>query len=153
MRPEERNSVPGDRGGSFERWSPGLLLRLTAVFEGATALALLAMPSLPVWALFGQPLDAGMARLGLRLAGAALLALAIACWWIGDDGAGRAARGLVSAMLVYDLLAIGLLLYGRFILSMAGVGLWPAVAAHTALAVWCVAALARRAPASGFDAG
>jgi hypothetical protein len=127
------------------RVSAGPLLRVTALVEGATAVALLLLPSLTGWLLFGQPLDAPLAQLAARIAGAALLSLAIACWWIGAEPAGRAARGLVMAVLVYNLIALGVLIYGGVGLSLSGMALWPAIAAHAALALWCGAALLARA--------
>jgi hypothetical protein len=76
-----------------------------------------------------------------RVAGAALLALAIACWRAADDAQSRAAVGLVVSLLVYDLIAAALLFYAWFGLEQSGVGLWVAIVAHVLLAFWCVAGL------------
>jgi hypothetical protein len=126
------------------RMTVGVLLRISAMLEGTVALVFLFDPSLPVWALFGQPLDAAPTQLAARIAGAALLSLAMACWWAGADSASRAASSLVAALLVYDLLAIFLLLHARMVLTLSGIGLWPAVVLHAALALWCMAALRQR---------
>jgi hypothetical protein len=150
-------SARTDDGASGPAWKSGdaaddrlgrmtvrVLLRISATLEGAMALVFFFDPSLPVWALFGQPLDGALAQLAARIAGAALLSLAMACWWAGADSASRAASGLVAALLVYGLLAIFLLLYARMVLTLSGVGLWPPVILLAVLALWCMAALRQR---------
>ncbi|HKF63708.1 MAG TPA: hypothetical protein VKB42_20215 [Dongiaceae bacterium] len=119
----------------------GLLLRTTALLEGLAGLGFLLLPSLPLEILFGQAPDKVLGLLVARIAGAALLALATACWWAGKDTANRRAAGLVGALLLYDTLAVLLLLYGGLSLELSGIGLWPAVVGHIALAAWSVAVL------------
>jgi len=76
-----------------------------------------------------------------RVAGAALLALGIACGTVPVDERGRAALALIVPMLVYNLAVAALLVHAHFGLELSGIGLWPAVVVHAALAVWCVACL------------
>ncbi len=120
------------------------LLIATAGLECVTGLALLASPALPVSILLGTPFDvpAGVA-LG-RVAGAALLALALACWRARDDSHGRAAAGLIVALLVYNVATVAILIHARIGAGLGGIGLWPAVILHAALAVWCTASLQRK---------
>ena len=118
-----------------------LLLLVTAIAEGATGAALLLAPNVPVWILFGQSLDSALALLIGRVAGAALLALGIACWRAADDAQSPAAVGLVVSLLIYDLIAAALLFYAWFGLEQSGVGLWVAIVAHLLLALWCIAGL------------
>ncbi len=55
------------------------LLKLTAVIEGTTGLALMAVPSVVVRLLLGAEISGASIPLG-RVAGFALLSLGIACW-------------------------------------------------------------------------
>lgn len=116
------------------------LLVVTALLEATTGLALLLSPSLPISILLGSPLDAPAGSIVSRVAGAALLALGVACWVARDDH-GRAANGIVTAMLLYNLSAVALLAYAGLGVGLSGIGLWPAVMLHTGLAVWCVTGL------------
>jgi hypothetical protein len=119
------------------------LLAITAVLEAATGLALLASPPLVAGILLGASLDAPAAVVVGRVAGAALLALGAACWLARDDGPSRAARGLVAAMLLYNIAAVVVLAYAGAGLAPGTIFLWLAVVLHAALAVWCVACLGR----------
>jgi hypothetical protein len=121
------------------------LLKLTALIEAATGLGLIAVPSVVVRLLLGSPLDTSAAVMLARVAGAALLALGVACWLARDDTQSRTARGLVVAMLIYNIAATAFLAFAGIGLGRHGVALWPAVVLHAAMAVWCVACL-RRGP-------
>src|SRR5438128_10894006 len=117
------------------------LLKLTAVIEMATGLGLMTVPSVVVRLLLGSPLDTSAAVMLARVAGAALLALGVACWLARDDTQSRATRGLVVAMLMYNLVATAVLAFAGIGLGLHGVVLWPAVVLHAAMGAWCVACL------------
>ena len=119
------------------------LLKLTAIIEAATGLGLIAVPSVVVRLLLGSPLDTSAAVMLGRVAGAALLALGVACWLARDDTQSRAARGLVVAMLMYNIPATAVLAFAGIALGLHGVALWPAVALHAVMAVWCITTLLR----------
>jgi len=119
------------------------LLKLTAIIEMATGLGLLAVPSVVVRLLLGSPLDTSVAAMLGRVAGAALLALGVACWIARDDTQSRAARGLVVAMLIYNIAATAVLAFAGIGLGLHGVVLWPAVVLHAAMGAWCGACLRR----------
>ncbi len=121
------------------------LLKLTGIIETATGLGLMAVPSVVVRLLLGSPLDASAAVMLARVAGAALLALGVACWLARDDTQSRAARGLVVAMLIYNIAATALLAFAGIGLGLHGIALWPAVVLHAAMAIWCIVCL-RRSP-------
>ena len=113
------------------------LLRLTGLLEGGTALALLLLPAIVFEFLFGQALSSVPALLGGRIAGAALVSLAVASWSAAKGGAGTTG-GIVRAMLLYNSLMLALLLYARMGLGLLGIALWPAVIVHILMAGWCV---------------
>jgi hypothetical protein len=112
------------------------LLVITAALEAGTGLGLLAAPSVVAQVLLGGTLDAPAAVTVARVAGAALLALGMACWLARDNG-----RALVVAMLFYNIVAVAVLAHAALGLALSGIGLWPAIGLHAALAGWCAAAL------------
>jgi len=118
------------------------LLKFTAIIEAATGLGLIAVPAIVVRLLLGAEISGASIPLG-RVAGAALLALGVACWLARDDTQSRAARGLVVAMLMYNIVATAVLAFAGIGLGLHGVALWPAVVLHAAMAVWCGARLRR----------
>jgi hypothetical protein len=113
----------------------------TALIEAGAGLGLLASPALAVSILIGAPFDTPAGSVVGRVAGAALLALALASWRARDDGHTRAAAGIVSAMLLYNVVVGLLLTYAGTSLRLFGVALWPAVAVHAVMALWCSATL------------
>jgi hypothetical protein len=121
------------------------LFVVTAVAEIGTGLALLLSPQFLVSMLLGTPLGAAGAQPVARVAGAALLSLGLACWLARDDEHSRLAAGLIAAMLMYNAAAVAVLAHAGIVLRLFGIGLWPALLLHAALAVWCLACL-RNAP-------
>ena len=119
------------------------LLKLTAIIEAATGLGLMAVPSVVVRLLLGSPLDTSAAAMLGRVAGAALLALGVACWLARGDTLSRATRGLVVAMLIYNLVATALLAFAGIGFQLHGVVLWPAVVLHAVMGAWCITPLLR----------
>ena len=117
-------------------------LILTAIIEAATGLALIALPAIVVRLLLGAEISGASVPLG-RVAGAALLALGVACLLARDDTQSPAARGLVVAMLTYNILATAVLAFAGIGLGLHGVALWPAVVLHAAMGVWCIVCLGR----------
>jgi hypothetical protein len=99
------------------------VLIFAAVGEVATGLALLVVPSLVGWLLFGEEL-AGLAIPVARVTGIALIALGIACW---------PGPPLVG-MLTYSVLVTLYLAY-LGLEGLTGAFLWPAVAFHAVLSI------------------
>lgn len=120
------------------------LLIVTAVIEGGTGLMLVAAPSVVTWLLLSSSLDGSVSLIVARLTGLALLTLTVACWLARLDGETRAATGLVTAMVLYNVGATILLAYAGLGLRFYGILLWPAVLLHTAMSIWCIMQLLRR---------
>jgi hypothetical protein len=119
------------------------LLTLTALLEAVTGLALLAVPSIVVRLLLGAEISGASIPLG-RVAGAALFALGVACWLAKYDEQSCAARGLVTAMVLYNLGTVVILGAAGIRSQSVGVALWPAVILHAAMTVWCITSLLRK---------
>jgi hypothetical protein len=86
---------------SGEQW-----VAVAAGVEAVTGLVLIIRPSVFVWLLFGAELSGAGQALG-RLAGFALLALALACW----PGGGADVRSALRALLVFSVLVTLYLAY------------------------------------------
>jgi len=123
--------------------STALLLIVTALIEAPTGLVLLVSPPLVARILLGAALDAPAALVVGRMAGAALFSLSGACWLARDEGPSRAVGGLVVALLLYNCAAVAVLARAAISETMVGVLMWPVLALHTALAVWCLVCLRR----------
>ena len=127
------------------------LLTITAALEAGTGVALAVAPSSVVLVLLGSPLGSPASLVIGRVLGAALFSLGAACRGGRDDAPGRTAVGLLTAMPLDNIAVVSLLGYARTGPGMSGVGLWPAVILHSALAAGCVACLrtARRKVSGG----
>lgn len=119
------------------------LLLVTAIVEAAAGVALLVFPSGCVLLLLGVPLEESAAVTLGRVAGAALLALGAANWFARFDEQSLAARGLVGAMVVYNLGAALILGTAGILSQPVGILLWPGVVLHAGMADWCVICLLR----------
>ena len=117
------------------------ILTITALVEGATGLALVIIPSSVVTVLLGTSLTDISAILIARLAGAALITIAIACWLSRSNTHSAA---IVKAMLGYNAFSIVLLVYAVLVEHISGPGLWPAVILHLGLLIWCLSSLRPR---------
>ena len=122
------------------------LLRLAAVIEGITGLVLMADAPLFLKLLLGDGTDERAAAIG-RLAGIALMALALACW--PASGAADSAAAPVRAMFIYNLAVTVYLGLLRFSGQATGRLLWLAVVVHAVFTIlfvrsWINAPLARQ---------
>jgi hypothetical protein len=99
------------------------VLIFAAIFEAATGLALLIIPSVVGQLLLGGELTGLIISLG-RVTGIALIALAVACW------PGFTA---LCGMLTYSTLATVYLAYLGLRGEWVGLLLWPAVVLHALL--------------------
>jgi hypothetical protein len=124
--------------------NPKQLLSTMGAAEAATGLVAAVAPSLLVELLLGAAPSNAAGVTVSRVAGVAILALGVACWLAREDPAGRAAKGLVAAMLLYNAALVAILVLGWTSQGLHGIALWPVVLAHAALAIWYVAAVSAR---------
>ncbi len=113
----------------------------TALIELGAGLALLSFPSAAVTLLLGAPLETPGALTVARVGGAALLTLGVAFWLARGDTQSRATRGLVAAMVLYNLGATIVLGAAGIRSQLVGLILWPAVVLHAAMTIWCIMSL------------
>ena len=115
-----------------------LLLIIAAVIEAGAGLALLLIPTVAVSALLGASLDTATGLVAGRIAGAALVGLAIACWQARNGERGSPATGVVEAMSFYNFAAAMVLVYAGIRLELRSALLWPVIVLHLGLGAWCV---------------
>jgi hypothetical protein len=118
-----------------------LLLLITACAEAAIGVCLLLSPAVVFWPLLGLEKVTADATLVGRIAGAALLAIGVASSIARNDTITSSQLGLLTGILIYNAAASMLLVFAGAVLKMNGVLLWPTVALHAILAVWCTASI------------
>jgi hypothetical protein len=114
------------------------------MIEGGAGVVLLCLPSAAAVLLLGKPLEAPAALTVARIGGTGLLTLGAAFWLARGDAQSRAARGLVAAVVLYNLGAVLILGAAGLRSESAGIALWPAVVLHAVMTVSCVASLLTR---------
>jgi hypothetical protein len=80
--------------------------------------------------LLGVPLDTPTGLVAARIAGAALAALAIACWQAKNGERGSPATGVIQAMSFYNFTAAMVLFYAGIRLDLRSVFIWPTIVLH-----------------------
>jgi hypothetical protein len=113
------------------------LLSVTAVIEVTTGLLALVSPPVLLALLLGIDQSSPEVIFTGRIASAALLALGVACWF----GRCEKGSGLLTSVLIYDASAAVILAFTGLSSILVGIALWPAVALHAALALWCMVCL------------
>ncbi len=104
------------------------VLALSCGLEALTGLGMLVAPAVVVKLIFGTGVEGSATIIG-KIAGLALLSLAIACWPSGATG-----RGACFALLFYNLLVGLLLAVTAATATTAGLLLWLVVVSHLTLA-------------------
>ncbi|HEU5430367.1 MAG TPA: hypothetical protein VFU81_01820 [Thermomicrobiales bacterium] len=111
-------------------------LLVTAIVEIGAGLALLIVPNaVSAWLLGAASSDPASLFLA-RWVGVALLAIGVASGLAREDAGGPARRGVLVAVVFYDVAAVLLLISATLGPRLAGPALWPAVVLHTLLAGW-----------------
>lgn len=131
------------------------LLGVTAVVELTAAAALLAVPSPVARLLLGVGLESPAANVVARIAGAALLSIGLTCWLARSSPEGASRDGRIAGLLAYNAAVAALLVLAAVVEYLHGIALWPAVALHAGLSIWCGACLRRsgRDQSAGFESG
>jgi hypothetical protein len=121
------------------------LLMIATGVETLAGVGLVIVPDATMQILFGGRPDSVGMMMG-RVAGLALLALALACWGARSDAGGEARAATVGAITLYNA-AGGILLVLFAATGQAnGLGVWSAALCHLALAAGFLAS--RRRPGS-----
>jgi hypothetical protein len=108
-------------------------LLLTAMLEGLTGIALIALPRTIGLFLLGEPDDGFGETILMMLAGAAIFSLATICWLLRDLSD---LSKLVAGMIIYNIVIAAVSLYGILNFGISGPGFWLIVIAHSGLTVW-----------------
>jgi len=114
------------------------LLTVTAIAEFGTGFVLVSFPGLLTVLLFGSSIDTPIALIIARVAGLAIIALGVACWFARNDVQSPATMGLVIAMFIYNSGTSLLFIYAGLSFISLGIGLWPVVLFHLAMSIWCI---------------
>ena len=121
------------------------LLQLTTLIEVPTGLALIIVPAFVVHLLLRAEISGAGIPLG-RLGGTAVLGLGVASWLASYSPDNCASRGVVTAMLIYNIGATLILGEALVHSPLVGVVLGSVVLLHAALAAWCATCLMSRKP-------
>jgi hypothetical protein len=111
------------------------LLIVKSAVEILAGLAFALFPGELFLILLGTPLDSPAGLYAFRMFGAAIFAIGLACWLANDDSESVASRGLIMAMLLYDVAFVAILLSARLGARLSGIGLWPVVLLHSGLGI------------------
>ena len=114
-----------------------LLPIIAAIVEAPFGLVLLLTPNVATSLLLGTLIDTPAGLVVARIAGAALVALAIACWQARNGERGSPATGVVEAMSFYNFAAAMVLVYAGIRLELRSPLLWPAIVLHLGFGIWC----------------
>jgi hypothetical protein len=122
------------------------LLIVTSAIEAATGILLMALPLLVITILLGSVPDSPVLLTVARVAGVALFAIGIACWYVSRDEESRATRGIVSAIAIYNTGITAVFVYGALGLGLSSIGLWPVTLIHTGMTIWSISCLLHSKP-------
>ena len=128
----------------------------TAALEAGAGVALVLAPLQAAKLLLGTSPNGDEAVIIEKIAGCALIALALANWLARNDTQSVAARGIVWGMAIYNLGVVAILIliavapFGAAQIQpqlqphSVGVLIWPAVILHIFMSTWCGLCLAKK---------
>lgn len=110
-----------------------LFLKVTAIFEGLTGLALILVPQLVVQVLFLSVIKETGAVMVTMIAGAALLSIAFLSFLTTENSK---IYPLIQILLFYNIIVVAIALYGIIHFSIQGIGVELIIFFHSLLALW-----------------
>jgi hypothetical protein len=110
-------------------------LTLTAFLEGTTGLILFIAPSFIFPILLSTQLEEKGGVIAARIAGIAIICLAINSWFSKND---KKQSGIMISLLVYNFTVIAIFGYAGIAYGLSGLFLWLVVAGHSGLGLWGV---------------
>lgn len=119
-------------------FSTSSLLIASSLVEVGAGLALCCVPQQAMLLLTGTNLDQPAAAVMARMAGAAVIALGIACYWGRSHSQGAMVEGLLVAMTFYNAAAVAIFVWAGLGAGLQGLLLWPAVILHSVMLGWCL---------------
>ena len=126
----------------------------TAAVEVGAGLMLAILPKVAIVGLLGvTPITSSTLTIS-RIAGAALFSLGTASWLSRDDDGSHAATGLIAALLLYNSIAMVLLIFTGIVSEEVGLLLWPGSFLHAVLLGWsimCLLRIRQRDPSKNCD--
>lgn len=116
-------------------------LTVTTVLEALAGLAFVIVPAKFIFILLATTVMDPSSLIIARLAGLALITLAIACWLSRDNAQSTV---MAKAMTVYNLCCVLLLVYAVLFERISGQALWPAALVHFMMLGWGIHCLWKR---------
>lgn len=113
-----------------------LFLKATAVLEGFTGLALIVAPKLIIQLLFLSSMEESGGIFISRVAGVALLTIALLCWLTKETF-----PLLVKLLLFYNIAVAVMGFYSLSDSGLKGMGVAAIISFHTFFAIWGIAVL------------
>jgi len=108
-------------------------LALTAILEGITGIALIAIPNSIILFLLGKPTNGPEGKITAMLVGGAIASLAVICWIMREN---PSLQKLVKGMLFFNGVFIAIAIYGVFWCGITNPGLWFVIVFHSVFLGW-----------------
>ena len=120
------------------------LLTVDAVIEMGGGLLMVVLPSFLWKIVLGTTLSTAVEFTLSRIAGIAVIALAVTWWLARSDEQSHILRGVVGGMVVFNAGVVIALGYAGIALGLSTILLWPFILIHLAMAVWCIVCLRKK---------
>ena len=112
-----------------------ILLKSTSIIEALTGLAFMFIPNLVTNLLLGLPVNEVSGLILSMVAGAALLSIAIVCWFASENDN---AIDLVKGLMFYNIAVVGIVLYSAIHFYVYNTLFFAVAGFHFIYATWCL---------------